>query len=253
MTDGFANDSQHHTDRFKAQSFAHTPWSLVLAAAGTSTPISQQALEQLCRAYWPPVFAHLRMKGYALHHAQDLTQEFFSRLLSGKGFAGVAPEKGRFRNFLLASLKHFLINEWKRERTQKRGGGVSFVELNDMDSNMLSAYESHSGENQEQAYDKRWALTLLTRARARMRTEYEAADQLDRHEALKGYLADGEEPSSYAETAEKLCISEAAVKSAIYKIRQRFGQIIRAEIARTVPSDEDVEDELRYLISVLRD
>ncbi len=234
------------------QAFKHTPWTIVLAAAGTSTPASREALEQLCRAYWPPVFAHLRMKGYALHHAEDLAQEFFLRLIKGNSFAEVAPHKGRFRNFLLASLKHFLINEWKRERTQKRGGGAALVDMDTVDPALLAACEPHSGENPEKAYDKRWALTLLARVRSRMQKEYDAAGQLDRHDALKGYLADGEEPASYADTACRLGISEAAAKSAIYKMRQRFGQLLRAEIARTVPTDEDVEDELRHLIAALR-
>lgn len=235
------------------QGFTHTPWTLVIAAGGTSTPASREALEQLCRAYWPPVYAHLRMKGYTLHQAQDLAQEFFLRLLKGNVFADVSRDKGRFRSFLLASLKHFLINEWKRERTQKRGGGAKLVEIDSLDPAMRDACEPRTGENPEQAYDKRWALTLLGRARVRMQKEYLDAGQLDRHEALKGYLADGEEPLSYAETAALLGISEAAAKSAIYKIRQRFGQILRAEISRTVASDEDVEDELRHLIAALRE
>lgn len=225
---------------------------MVLAMAGTSTPVSNEALEKICQAYWPPIYAHLRMKGYALHHAQDLTQEFFTRLLKGNGFAGITPEKGRFRSFLLASLKHFLINEWKRERTQKRGGGQYLVELDAIEPGMLAACEPQTGEDPEQAYDKRWALTLLARARSRMRNEYEAAGQIERHDVLKRFLADGEEPSSYAETATLLGISEAAAKSAIYKIRQRFGQLLRAEISRTVAAPEDVEDELRYLIATLR-
>jgi len=233
--------------------FSHTPWTLVLAAAGPSSAASREALEQLCRAYWPPVYAHLRMKGYALHHAQDLAQEFFLRLLQGNGFADLAREKGRFRSFLLASLKHFLINEWKRENTQKRGGGVPLVNLDSLDPALRAACEPRTGDSPDQAYDRQWALTLLSRTRSRMRKEYEAGEQLDRHEALKGYLADGEEPASYAETAQRLGISEAAAKSAIYKIRQRFGQLLRAEISRTVAADGEVEDELRHLIAALRD
>jgi RNA polymerase sigma factor (sigma-70 family) len=242
----------HGADASHAQGFAHTPWTLVIAAAGTSTPASRAALEQLCRAYWPPVYAHLRMKGYDLHQAQDHAQEFFLRLLKGNGFANIDREKGRFRSFLLASLKHYLINEWKRESTQKRGGGVKLIELDALEPAVLAACEPRTGENPEQAYDKQWALTLLGRTRSRMQKEYEAAGQLDRHDALKGYLADGDEPLSYAETAERLGISEAAAKSAIYKMRQRFGQLLRAEISRTVASEDEVEDELRHLIAALR-
>jgi RNA polymerase sigma factor (sigma-70 family) len=234
------------------QVFDPTQWSIVLAAADKATPRSSEALEQLCRAYWPPVYSHLRMKGHDLHEAQDLAQEFFARLLHGPSLASVSPEKGRFRSFLLAALKHFLINEWKRERTLKRGGGVVFVNLDGIDPAVRDAYQPLSGENPETAYERRWALTLLDRVRSRMKREYEAAGQGARHDALKAYLLGGEEADSYAETATRLGLSEAATKSAIYKIRQRFAQLLRAEITRTVGSAAEVEDELRHLIASLR-
>ena len=237
--------------RDRRQAFEQTQWSIVLAAADKGTPGSAEALEQLCRAYWPPVYSHLRMKGHDSHDAQDLAQEFFARLLHGPSLAAVTPEKGRFRSFLLAALKHFLINEWKRERTLKRGGAVVFVDLDGLDPGVRDACEPRDGENPESAYERRWALTLLARVRSRMKREYEAAGQSDRHAALKDYLLGGE-ADSYAETAARLGLSDAAVKSAIYKIRQRFGQLLRAEIARTVDSAGEVDDELRHLIASLR-
>lgn len=252
MASTSAEESHSGIIKARGQLFAHTPWTIIIAAGQTNNAASEKALEHLCRAYWPPIYGHLRMKGHTTHQAQDLAQEFFTRLLRGGAFAGVSPEKGRFRSFLLASLKHFLINEWKRERTLKRGGGAILVDLDALEPSVRNACEPHSGEDPERAYDKRWALTLLAKVRLRMQKEYEAAGQLDRHDALKGYLLDGEEPTSYAETSTRLGISESAVKSAVYKIRQRFGQLLRAEIARTVTTDEEVEEELRELIAALR-
>lgn len=251
--DSFPTEKPAHAPRRDGrQVFDKTQWSMVLAAADRTTPGSAEALEQLCRAYWPPVYSHLRMKGHDLHEAQDLAQEFFSRLLHGPSLASVSPEKGRFRAFLLASLKHFLINEWKRDRALKRGGGVVFVDLDGLDPGVRDACEPRAGEDPESAYERRWALTLLGRVRSRMKREYEAAGQSDRHDALNSYLLGGEETDSYAQTAARLGLTEAAVKSAIYKIRQRFGQLLRAEIARTVGSAGEVDDELRHLIASLR-
>lgn len=213
---------------------------------------SAEALEQLCRAYWPPVHAHLRRQGMDVHQAQDLTQEFFARLLGGNPFASVSRDRGRFRSYLLAALKHFLINEWKRERTQKRGGGQVLVALDALPDASRDALAPCDGDTPDRAFERRWALTVLDRVRERMKSEYAAAGQMDRYEGLKGYLLDGREPSSYAETAAELGLSEAAVKSAVYKIRQRFGAMLRAEIARTVAGPEEVEDEIRCLLAALR-
>jgi RNA polymerase sigma-70 factor (ECF subfamily) len=209
-------------------------------------------MEKLCRAYWPPIFAHLRFKGYPLHQAQDLAQEFFSRLLQNNTFATVSPDKGRFRTFMLAALKHFLINEWKRERTLKRGGGVMIVDLDALDPAVRDACEPRSEDDPAVAYDRQWALTVIAKVRSRLRMEYEAAGQLDRHDALKFHLMDSSDPVSCAETAELLGVSESAAKSAIHRIRQRFGHLLRAEITRTVTDEGDVEDEIRHLLSALR-
>jgi RNA polymerase sigma factor (sigma-70 family) len=231
--------------------FVPTQWSLVLAAGGGAAD-SGGALEQLCRVYWPPVHAHLRRQGMDAHRAEDLTQEFFARLLAGNSFASVSPEKGRFRTFLLAALKHFLINEWKRDRAQKRGGGQPLVALDALEPGLRDALEPRAEESPDAAYDRRWALTVLARVAERMKAEYAAAGQSERYEGLKGYLLDGSEPRSYAESAGRLGISEAAVKSAVYKIRQRFGAMLRAEVARTVGREGEVEDEIRCLLDALR-
>ncbi|NJM39083.1 MAG: hypothetical protein HC845_15185 [Akkermansiaceae bacterium] len=153
---------------------------------------------------------------------------------------------------MLAALKYFLINEWKREKAIKRGGGVQVIDLDGLDPAVRSACEPHAEEDPMNAYDRRWALTLIAKVRSRLRREYETADQLDRHEILKTYLVDGKEPQSCADTAAALGISEAAAKSAIYRIRQRFGQLLRMEITRTVTDEAEVDDELRYLFNALR-
>lgn len=242
---------QERRAKVRDGAFVPTQWSLVLAA-GAGSAESEGALERLCRVYWPPVHAHLRRQGLDAHRAEDLTQEFFARLLAGNSFAAVSPDKGRFRTFLLAALKHFLINEWKRDRAQKRGGGLPVLSLDGLEPGLRDALEPRAEETPDAAYDRRWALTVLARVAERMKAEYAAAGQAERYEGLKGYLLDGSEAGSYAETAARLGISEAAVKSAVYKIRQRFGAMLRAEVARTVGQEGEVEDEIRCLLDALR-
>lgn len=231
--------------------FALTQWSMVLAAGRKSEPCAE-ALERLCRSYWPPIHAHVRRLGYGVHEAQDLTQEFFSRILADESLATVAPQKGRFRSWLLASLKHFLLNEWKRSTAQKRGGGQAVFSLDAMEPGLREACEPRDHETPDVAYERRWAETVLARVNARTRREYEAAGQGARFEALKVYLLAGCEPASYAETAARLGLSESAVKSAIYKLRQRYGAVLRAEIAETVETEAEIEDEIRCLLQALR-
>jgi RNA polymerase sigma factor (sigma-70 family) len=237
--------------RSLGHAFAPTPWTMVMAAGLNSGPGSSEALEGLCRAYWPPIYNHLRMRGQDRHQAQDLTQEFFTRLLRGNAFAGVSPDKGRFRTFLLAALRHFLINEWKRENALKRGGAVAFVDLDALDPSVRDACEPRDGEDPLLAFDQRWALTLIAKVRDRLRREYEAAGQFDRHEALKVHLMD-EGSRSVMETADLLGLTEAATKSAIHRIRRRFAELLRAEIGRTVADPAEVEDEIRHLLAALR-
>jgi len=231
--------------------FALTEWSMVLAA-GRKSEDSAAALERLCRAYWPPVHAHVRRQGHGVHEAQDLTQEFFSRILADDSLSAVAPHKGRFRSWLLAALRHFLSNEWKRTMAQKRGGGQALFSLEAMEPQQREACEPRASGTPETAYERRWAETVLARANARLRREYESAGQSERFEAMKIYLLQGDGFIPYEATAQQLGLSESAVKSAIYKLRQRYGAVVRAEIAGTVAAEEDVEDEMRHLLAVLR-
>ncbi len=231
--------------------FALTQWSMVLTA-GQQSGSSAAALEKLCQAYWAPIHVHVLRLGYARHEAEDLTQEFFARLLADDSLSTVGPEKGRFRSWLLAVLKHFLLNEWKRASALKRGGGKAVFSLDAMEPSQRAACEPRDHETPDVAYDRRWAETLLARVMARTRREFETAGQLERFEALKGYLLQGQGTDSYADTANRLRLSESAVKSAIYKLRQRYGIILRDEIAQTVTTPEEVEDEIRCLLSALR-
>lgn len=235
----------------KGGQFEPTQWSLVLQA-GSGGGQSLAALEKLCRAYLPPVFAYLRREGHAVHEAEDLTQEFFHRLLAAESFADADPLKGRFRSWLIGALKHFLHSEWRRGMRKKRGSGQVPIPLDAMEPGVREACEPRDEETPETAYDRRWAETLVARTAARMRKEYELAGQSARYDALKFYLPGGGVLPAYAETAARLGLTEAAVKSAVFKIRRRFGMLLRHEVAQTVCIPEEVEDEMRALLSALR-
>jgi DNA-directed RNA polymerase specialized sigma24 family protein len=192
------------------------------------------------------------MRGFDRHQAEDHTQEFFSRLLKGNFLASASPDKGRFRSFILAALRHFLINEWKRDNTLKRGGEVSFVNLEALPAPLREACEPMDDIDPELAFDRQWALTVIFKVQDRLLREYEAAGQFERHERLKIHLMDAGEDQSYADTAKTLGLSDAATKSAIHRIRRRFAELLRAEITRTVADPADVEDEIRHLLAALR-
>jgi RNA polymerase sigma factor (sigma-70 family) len=231
--------------------FRTTHWSAVLAAAQSPGPQAAAALESLCSAYWRPVYAHVRRQGHGVEAARDLTQEFFARLLEGQWLRPADPQRGRFRSFLLRCLSRFLIDEWRRGAAQKRGGGREFFSLDQARDEEQWALEPADPSTPELAYDRRWAEALIARANARLRAAYEADDQGNRFETLKVYLLDGQEPAAYADVAAELGLTVPAVKSAIYKLRQRYGEAIRAEITETVARPEDVELELAYLLEAL--
>jgi len=234
-----------------AAHFRTTHWSDVLAAGRSPGPEAAAALESLCRAYWRPVYAHVRRQGHDLEAARDLTQEFFTRLIEGQWLRPADPQRGRFRSFLLRCLSGFLIDEWRRSTAKKRGGGREFFSLDEAREEEQWALEPVENFTPEQAYDRRWAEALIARANARLRADYEAAGQDGRFETLKAYLLGGHEPDSYSDVAAQLALTVPAVKSAIYKLRQRYGEAIRAEIAETVSRPEDVEQELAALLVAL--
>jgi len=231
--------------------FCTTHWSVVLAAGRTDTGQASAALESLCRAYWRPVYAYTRRHGHDLESSRDLTQEFFARLLEGNWLRPADPQRGRFRSFLLRCLSRFLVDEWRRATARKRGGGLALFSLDEAREEERNAFEPVDTFTPEQAYDRQWAEAMVARANARLRESYEHDGQGNRFEALKCYLAADQEPLSYADVAAGLGLTVSAVKSAIYKLRQRYGDAIRAEIAETVSRPEEVETELRYLLEAL--
>ena len=230
-----------------ARDFHTTRWSMVLRAGGDSAG-AHESLEKLCGAYWYPLYAFVRRQGHGAHDAQDLTQVFFARLLVKGWLDGVARERGRFRTWLLAALEHFLINEWHRARAQKRGGGAAPVSLDDA-AEARYLREPADPMTAEKLFDRRWALTLLDRVLARLGGELADAGKAAQFEALKFCL--GGEKHAYAEVALALGMSEGAVKVAAHRLRERYRALIRAEIAETVATAEEVDGELRDLFAAL--
>jgi len=228
--------------------FALTRWSVVLAAGGDD-PAARRALEILCINYWYPLYAFVRRQGHQPHDAQDLTQEFFAKLLEKGWLDGVAREKGKFRSFLLASMKHFLSNERDRARAQKRGGGRSPISLDTHSAESRYAMEPVDIATPEKIFDRRWALTLLEQVLARLRAEMASRGNAALFDELKASLCG--QPSPYGQIAAKLDMSEGAVKVAAHRLRQRYRELIREEVAQTVGSEGDVDDELRELMSAL--
>ena len=232
--------------------FATTHWSVVLAAGQEDSPQSAAALEQLCRTYWYPLYAYVRHRGHSPEDSQDLAQEFFCRLLQKNFLSQVDPSKGRFRSFLLAAINHFLANEWDRAKTLKRGGKATFLSLDQLQAEQRYQGEQSGGRTPEEIYERTWAIALLDKVLGRLRDETAASGQSARFEELKGVLM-GERPSlTYAELALKLGTTEPALKMTVQRLRRRYGELLREEIAHTVGRREEVEDELRDLRAVLR-
>jgi DNA-directed RNA polymerase specialized sigma24 family protein len=233
--------------------FATTHWSLVLAAADKRSPRAVDALESLCHAYWYPLYVYVRRKGYSAPDAQDLTQEFFSRLLSRDYLSVADRNRGKFRSFLLGSLEHFLAREWNKAHRQKRGGGHSHFSLDEKDAEKRYLIEPGHALTPDKVFDRRWATTLLDQAMAKLRDECIADGKGDLFRKVQ-YLLPGEKGNaSYAGIAAELNTSEAAIKMAVHRLRRRYGELVRAEIAQTVATPEEAKVELHYLFAVLRD
>lgn len=233
--------------------FATTRWSLIAGAAQPDSIEARAALEALCRAYWYPLYAYIRRRVGDVHTAQDLTQSFFARLLERGTIAGADPERGRFRAYLLTACKRFLINEWERDRAAKRGGGQTALSL---DLNLgESRYSTEPADTltPERLYERQWAITLLGRVLEQLQAECAAKGKGAQFEQLKGFLGGSGRSRSYAEAAAALGMTESATKVAAHRLRERYRELLRAEIAETVEKPEDVEDEIRGLFEVLGD
>jgi RNA polymerase sigma factor (sigma-70 family) len=233
--------------------FATTHWSLVSAARGdeASQSRAREALEELCRAYWYPLYAFVRSRGVSAIDAQDLTQAFFARIIETGGFASADRKRGRFRSYLLGAMKHFLANEWHRAQTQKRGGQVQFVEWDALDMEARYAGASEQSDNPELLFDREWALETVAGALQALRDEMANAGKSEQFDALKGSLT-GQDELPRDQIAARLGISAGAVKVAVHRLRQRYRNLLRAAIAETVSNEADLNDEMRYLVAVLR-
>ncbi len=232
--------------------FATTHWSVVLAAGDPASQRAQEALEALCRAYWRPLYSFIRRLGHSPADAQDLTQAFFVNLLTRKSLNHLSPERGRFRSWLLASLKYFLADEWDKVRAEKRGGRATIISLDAQQAEQGYAIEPKDERDPAVIFERRWALTLLERVLGKLEAEMIRAGKEAQWRDLKGYLLDDEDAPAYAELAARLKLSISAVKMSVSRLRQRFGELLRAEIANTVTDAGEVEEELRYLLTVLR-
>lgn len=229
--------------------FNTTHWSVVLAAGQAKTSNSTEALETLCRTYWYSLYAYVRRRGYVPQDAQDLTQGFFARLLQRDFPTGITPEGGKFRSYLLAALKNFLVNEWTSRRTAKRGGGKTILSLDDLGAEARYQSEPADQTSAERLFDRRWASALLDQVRQGLREEYLAEGKDHLFESLRPFLTDAAPSIGYDALALQLGMSEGAVKTAVYRMRKRYGELLRLEIAHTVDRPEDVEDEIRCLIA----
>jgi DNA-directed RNA polymerase specialized sigma24 family protein len=230
--------------------FTTTHWSVVLSAREGS-PDSEKALQALCLAYWQPLHAYIRRCGNGEHDAQDLTQEFIAQLLAKDFLANVFPHKGKFRSFLLASLKNFLASEHHRSTALKRGGGMKLVPIDADPEEEFLRVEPATHETPESIFERRWAVALMERAFAKLRDEFAAASKAVQFDRLKEYLQADAGRGDYNAAAHELKMSPSAVGVAVHRLRQRFGELIRREIADTVASTEEIDDEMRHLASVL--
>jgi RNA polymerase sigma-70 factor (ECF subfamily) len=242
----------HSSETGRPQSyFATTHWSVVLSAGHSDTPRARHALERLCQTYWYPLYAYVRRRGHSPEDAQDLTQEFFARLLEGNRVRTADKQKGRFRSFLLAGMNNFLADEWDKSRAQKRGGGLRTVPLQFDTAETRYGSEPVDDVTPEQSFERRWALTLLDDVLKRLGAEYEREGKGALFAALNPCLVGDRTSQPYQELSQKMGTTESGIKSAVHRLRRRYRQLLREEIAKTVASADEVDDELRHLFAVL--
>jgi RNA polymerase sigma-70 factor (ECF subfamily) len=231
--------------------FTTTHWSVVLETQGES-PAAHEALEDLCRTYWRPIYTFVRREGVNPEEAKDITQGFFALILQRKDFQSVRQEKGRLRSFLLASLKHFMMNQRRDAATIKRGGGRTLIPLNGIETYDSSEFDSGDMLSPDLLYDRRWAFTVLDRVFERLRDESQKSLNPPLLQRLNSLLSDEPERPSQAEIACEFGMTENAVKQAFHRLRQRYRQLLREEVAHTVATPAEIEDEMRHLIAALR-
>ena len=231
--------------------FPSTHWSVVVAAGHGSSPNSDQALERLCRTYWYPLYAYVRRRVTDIHEARDLMQEFFATLLEKNYIADAKRERGRFRSFLLTAMKHFLANEWRKNKTQKRGGGRSPVPLDFESGELRYSLEPADDLNPEKLFERQWAVAVLANVLSRLRTEYTEKGKEEQFERLKEFLSGEQAGGAYAEVARSLAMTVNAAQVSVHRMRHRYRALLRAELIHTLADADDVDEEIRNLFAVL--
>lgn len=231
--------------------FVTTRWTVVLSAGRKSSPQSERALSDLCQAYWFPLYAYVRRRGHTKEDAEDLTQAFFARFLEKNYLEGLSAERGKFRAFLLASLKHFLANEWDKSQRQKRGGGAVHLSLDWQSAEEKLQHEPPDHSSPDRIFDREWALALLERVIVRLRDEAARDGKSALFEQAKGYLMVGEATTPYADAAQVLGMDEGAVRVAVHRLRKQYRELLRDEIAQTLSDPAQVQNELYALQAAL--
>ena len=231
--------------------FATTHWSVVLAAGDSASPGSRDALEKLCQTYWFPLYAFVRRKGHFPEDAKDLTQAFFERFLEKHSVKEVLREKGRFRTFLLTTLRRFLCDQFDRATAIKRGGGVRWVPLDVAEGEAQFSEAAGAAGSPEELFDRAWAETIVQVSVERLRTEHEAAGQGRWFDELKGYLSQPADRTAYAASGQRLGLSADAVAMAVVRLRRRYRAVVRAEVANTVATPAEIDEEMRYLVELI--
>lgn len=245
-------DTSWRPPQHEGKCFSTTRWALVVLAADADSEEAARALEDLCRDYWYPLYAHVRRRGYSAEDAQDLTQEFFARILEKRYLKLADPQRGRFRTFLLASLNNFLVNEWRKGQTAKRKIPHGFLALDEEDAESRYLAEPANGLTPDKLYDRRWAVALVDRVLRLIQDEYAAVGKAAIFEMLKPQLLGDASDESYRVLAQRLHMSEGAFRVTALRLRERYRELLRAEVARTVAAPAEVDEELRHLIGVLR-
>jgi RNA polymerase sigma-70 factor (ECF subfamily) len=230
-----------------ADVFATTHWTIVLAAGKRHTAQSDFALEQLCATYWFPLYAYIRRRGHPKEDAEDLTQAFFARFLGKNYLEDLSAERGRFRAFLLGSLKHFLANEWDKSQRQKRGGNIIHLSLDWQTADTQFQVAAANAPGPDQAFDREWAMALLAKVIKRLCAECHAEDRAGQFEQLKIFLTSGKGATSYASVAKSLGMEEGAARTAAHRLRKRYRELLRDEISQTLADPSLVEEEMRAL------
>lgn len=242
---------QSNPDPLPAARFVTTHWTDVLAAGRSDTTRARDALARLCETYWYPLYVYVRQRGYEAPDAQDLTQEFFARLLAGNWLAQADRQRGHFRTFLLSAMKHFLANEWHKARTLKRGGGVPLTSLSVETAEYRYAHEPATTLTPERLFERRWALALLDDVLTDLEREYQQEGKATLFDSLKNTLTAAPNQAPYSDLAARLGLTDSALRVAVHRLRHRYRQLLKSKIAETVSTSSEVEEEMHYLFEVL--